>query len=248
MNAPSRLTRRQVLRQLVLGSAMSWFAGAWHAQAVVASVVPVPTIGTLKLKIAQFPVLAAYGGSVRLRVGLSYPIAVNRGVGDAFYAVSTRCQHLGCVVDAFDPSNNLMSCGCHGSSYHIDGSLAGGPAKLGLDTFLIAFDGVEDIQVTLPGVAFGAQQIDVESVVAGTRRARLDFHPELFSVYRVEYRTDLGLPAQLAQFALSLDDPANLSSYTHTDLSNPSPRLSLFVEVPQPKGFLSLVLEATEYE
>lgn len=248
MNAPSGLTRRQVIRQLVLGSAISFFAGAWQAQAVLASVMPVPTTGTLKLKIPQFPVLAGYGGSVRLRVGLSHPIAVNRGVGDAFYAVSTRCQHLGCIVNAFDAGLNVIRCGCHGSTYHIDGSLAGGPAARGLDTFPIRFDGVEDIAVTLPGVAFGAQQIDVESVVAGTRRARLDFYPELFSVYRVEYRTDLGRPAHLASFALSLEGAANLSSYTHTDINDPSPRVSLYVEVPEPKGFLSLVLEATEYQ
>ena len=40
---------------------------------------------------------------------------------------AVNCSHLGCSV-AWTPSDSLFECPCHGSRFHIDGSVAHGPA------------------------------------------------------------------------------------------------------------------------
>ena len=41
-------------------------------------------------------------------------------------ALSARCPHLGCTISRV--SGNLLVCPCHGSTFHLDGSVVTGPA------------------------------------------------------------------------------------------------------------------------
>ncbi len=44
-----------------------------------------------------------------------------------FYALSSVCTHLGCMT-RFDKENDQIACPCHGSRFHLDGSVKQGPA------------------------------------------------------------------------------------------------------------------------
>ncbi len=41
-------------------------------------------------------------------------------------AFSARCTHLGCLIDR--TAVDLLVCPCHGSRFHLDGTVAAGPA------------------------------------------------------------------------------------------------------------------------
>lgn len=45
---------------------------------------------------------------------------------DGFQAISLVCPHLGCEVEAHEDG---FACPCHGSRFHLDGSLLKGPAN-----------------------------------------------------------------------------------------------------------------------
>lgn len=47
-------------------------------------------------------------------------------VGGEVRALSARCTHLGCVIDR--TADDLLVCPCHGSRFHLDGTVATGPA------------------------------------------------------------------------------------------------------------------------
>ena len=46
---------------------------------------------------------------------------------EGFYALSSTCTHLGCMT-TYDRDHHELACPCHGSRFHLDGSVAQGPA------------------------------------------------------------------------------------------------------------------------
>ena len=46
--------------------------------------------------------------------------------GDQVRAFSARCTHLGCEINR--TTDNQLVCPCHGSRFHLDGTVAAGPA------------------------------------------------------------------------------------------------------------------------
>jgi Rieske Fe-S protein len=244
------LSRRQIVRQFIVGSVASWVGGAWISQRVVAVQSPIGgSVATVRVRPSLFPVLFAVGGSVRLNVGLDYPVAINRGPGNAFYAVNTRCAHQGCTVNAFDSGPNVMRCGCHGSTYTIDGSLAGGPATRGLDRYEAVFDGNDTVTVRVPGVTFAAQAIEVQSTAAPTQRIKLTFTPSIFSRYEVHYTQTLAGTPQVASFSRTPTGAATETVYQNTvfDPENPLPTVTLYVDAVGTRGFFSIALLLSEY-
>ncbi|MFF0607802.1 ubiquinol-cytochrome c reductase iron-sulfur subunit [Nocardia tengchongensis] len=57
----------------------------------------------------------------------------------SFLGFSATCTHLGCQVNSV--SGGLIRCPCHGSTFNLDGSVAGGPAPRALDSRAIRVDG-----------------------------------------------------------------------------------------------------------
>jgi len=49
-----------------------------------------------------------------------------------FSGFSTTCTHAGCKVNKVE--NALIECPCHGSTFHLDGTVAHGPATRPLDS------------------------------------------------------------------------------------------------------------------
>ena len=72
-----------------------------------------------------------------------------------FYAMSSVCTHLGCMVQHQSASNakEVFFCPCHGSRFDHEGGVVGGPAPRPLDRVALAIDGgdlVVDIKETVP--------------------------------------------------------------------------------------------------
>lgn len=79
--------------------------------------------------------LAAPNGMLLVRApNFPIPLVLRRLDGQNLTALSTVCTHKGCEVrilpDAFE-------CPCHGSSYHLDGTVEEGPATQPLQRFAV---------------------------------------------------------------------------------------------------------------
>lgn len=248
MDTHSPASRRHVIRQFVLGTAASWLGGFTRIDQVLASdAPPVETIGTVLVKVSDFPALASVGGSLRLDVGLSQPILINRSAA-GFHALSAKCQHQGCTVEPYSVALGVIRCTCHGSQYNIDGSLNQGPATLGLNRFQSSFDGSNVVSVTVPGVTFAAREIAVISAAGNSKRLRLAFNASVFTNYQVHYRPTLSASPQVIPFALTAAGAATQTTYRNTvfDINNPLPIVTLYVDATGSSGFFSIVLLPTQ--
>jgi menaquinol-cytochrome c reductase iron-sulfur subunit len=63
-------------------------------------------------------------------------VFVTRSANGKMQAVSSSCSHLGCSV-AFDRQKEQFLCPCHLGSFHLDGSVAGGPPPKPLEKLTI---------------------------------------------------------------------------------------------------------------
>ncbi len=71
------------------------------------------------------------GGGAVVRVRGEH-CAVHRDPQGALHAVSAVCTHMGCLV-GFNDAERTWDCPCHGSRFHVDGSIAQGPATRPLE-------------------------------------------------------------------------------------------------------------------
>ena len=199
--------------------------------------------GVLKVTVSDYPPLLNEGGSIQLNVTGSspHPLMINRGAGNTFYTLDSDCQHQHCVVPPYDSVTGNIRCNCHGSRYAIDGSLLGGPATRGLNSFESTFDGVDTLSVIIPGIFFSTE-IAVEPMAMSGRRMRLTFNIRPFSTYQVHFQDLLGDIPEVIPFASTPTGVADLTSaFTQT-----SP-VSVYVDAPGSRGFYSIALIATPY-
>lgn len=82
---------------------------------------------TIRVRLDQAAGLTKTGGS--LVIGEATTIVINAASGD-YRAYSNVCPHAGCGIYEF--ANARIRCGCHGSTFDIDGGLLEGPATTGL--------------------------------------------------------------------------------------------------------------------
>ncbi|MFZ4764603.1 MAG: ubiquinol-cytochrome c reductase iron-sulfur subunit [Roseimicrobium sp.] len=234
------MTRREVARQFTLGMASWWASGVWTSQPVLAESTPgrFATDATLTLPITAFPVLANHGGSVRLEVGIDQPIIISRAA-DVFYAVGTICTHAGFRVNIYNAAQGAIQCPCHGSQYFIDGTVKAGPAGLPLNRYITSFDGTQ-LQVTLPGAAYSARDIQLVSSNAGTMRLKLRFYPEPSTSYQVHFTLSPLASGQAVPFSLTAGGAATQTTYTNTRTTL-GPIVDLYVDVTGSSGFFSIV-------
>lgn len=66
------------------------------------------------------------------------PVLVVRISVDTFRALSMRCTHLGCTVNA--PASERVTCSCHGSAFALDGTVITGPAAIPLHAYQTTYD------------------------------------------------------------------------------------------------------------
>ncbi|WP_405484400.1 ubiquinol-cytochrome c reductase iron-sulfur subunit [Nocardia sp. NBC_00511] len=64
---------------------------------------------------------------------------ITQPAAGTFQGFSSTCTHLGCKVNSV--ADGLIKCPCHGSTFNLDGTVAGGPAPRALDSRAIRVDG-----------------------------------------------------------------------------------------------------------
>jgi cytochrome b6-f complex iron-sulfur subunit len=62
-------------------------------------------------------------------------ILVEHNSDDTYKALSGICTHQSCIVSAFDGSNSVFVCPCHGSQFDLNGNVKQGPATTKLRTY-----------------------------------------------------------------------------------------------------------------
>jgi Rieske Fe-S protein len=62
-------------------------------------------------------------------------VLVEHNSDDTYKALSGICTHQSCLVSAFDGSNSVFVCPCHGSQFDLNGNVKKGPANTKLKTY-----------------------------------------------------------------------------------------------------------------
>jgi Rieske Fe-S protein len=75
----------------------------------------------------------------------------NAGQVNAF---AINCSHLGCSV-ALNPTAGSFDCPCHGSRFHLDGTVLRGPAAYPLSHLKWAQDAADPTTITVDGLILG---------------------------------------------------------------------------------------------
>jgi Rieske Fe-S protein len=129
------LGRRRVIAAatgLAAAGAASGCGGATGGSATAAPAAPstvetpAAAAGSAGTKLGPAADVPVGGGTVyeTLEVVVTQPEA------GRFEGLSAVCTHTGCIVDKV--ADGLIECPCHGSRYHLDGTVARGPAPRAL--------------------------------------------------------------------------------------------------------------------
>lgn len=247
-NPSALLDRRRWLKRFVVGTAVSLGGPAWIGRALAEIEAGFPEKAVLRLKISDYPALAAPGGSIQLLFNQIYkPLTLNRVSEDQFVTLDSICKHSGCTVGRFVAENNQMRCPCHGSRYDIEGRVfrdADGnstePAPSDLNRFETTFQsGV--VSITLPGIALGMKSIHVHDRTEQIVRLKLVFPVTGFSVYEIRYQPDLTATFSPVKFSKTAEGPA--------DQTVAAPEIdgffTAYVDSTGPRGFFVVGLRLT---
>ncbi|MCI0534667.1 MAG: Rieske (2Fe-2S) protein [Verrucomicrobiales bacterium] len=252
------LQRRPFIKTFAFATAYSSLLGRSRTNIVAAEVQPlaVPSTGTLRVRLQDFPALLQESGSVRLGInplrgrppagptpnGQFYPVIINRGANATFFALNSRCTHQGCAVDAMDASSNLITCPCHGSIFSTEGRRISGLATAPLAKYTVSFDGRDTLQVQIPNLGYSIVSSSVQEAGSGGARFRLDFRALRNVEYEVHFRKSIDEDPTPITFATTPDAPIEqnvLTATTNTDVS-------LFVERSSVAGFYVVSARVSE--
>lgn len=255
-------SRRRFIKSFVLGTASAIVAGQpWRGAFLAQAAQPASIdVGILKIKLSDYPSLLNEFGSVRLGLnpmasdstgplGFFYPILVNRGFGNEFYALDTYCHHEGFIVPPYDAFEGCMTCPGHGSKYAIDGTLiSDGPASGPLDRYNLTYDGDETLTIEVPRLGYSVAAIPIQST--SPPRLLLDFPTKEGVEYEVQFRQRMEDAWTAVPFSRSLDGSEDSTSMI-ADPFDPStyPNASIYVSRTTATGFYAVsvkVLNLTE--
>ncbi len=258
MKSDSSLHRRRFIKTFTFATACSSLFGKVWTDILAAEISPlaVASTGTLRIKLPDFPALLSESGSVRLGInplrgfppagpmpnGQFYPVIINRGANNTFYALNSRCTHQSCVVDPMDASSNQINCPCHGSVFAVDGKRLGGPATGALAKYTLKFNGQDALEVQIPGLGYSVIGSSVQAPGTGPSRFRLDFSALRNVDYEVRFRESLDKDWGSVPFSTTPEGLAEQTVFTPT--SNTS--ASLYVERSSSAGFYTVAVRVAE--
>jgi Rieske Fe-S protein len=197
--------------------------------------------GTMVISLSDFPSLQSEFGSVRIGTsglrnnvpeGLFYPLLINRGPENQFYALNSECSHAGCVVRAYTRAANACVCPCHGSRYAIDGRRVSGPASFDLLSYPVTFDGSNTLRVELPDFPLF---VSVLRAQAPDARVCLEFHAFAKLEYEVAFRESWAAPWDPVSFSITPDGPADQTVLIGDDLG-----VNVYVDSGLQTGFYAV--------
>lgn len=246
---PGALSRRRFIKHFVVGTAFSTILGKNWCATVLANCTPTTsTAGILQVRLSDFPALQSEQGSVRLALnpftdngpmGPYYPVLVNRGTGNQFFALVSRCTHQGCVVPPFD--GNASVCPCHGSMFRIDGTvIPGSPAPTSLQRYPINFDGADLLCIEVPNFKYSLAASSVETGVGP--RFRLQFAAKSRVSYEVRFRQSPTDAGTAVPFATTEGGDATSTVFS----SNTNTPATVYVDRTTQAGFYSVAVQITE--
>jgi Rieske Fe-S protein len=225
MNLFEDQSRRRFVKTFVFGAATAAVLGKPWRGTFLAEAAPIPAgtnLGILQVKISDYPSLLEEFGSVRLGfnpifsdssgpVGFFYPVLINHGVGDEYYAMDSGCPHAGYVVPVYDAIEGAMVCPGHGSHYAIDGTVfPDQPSSSSLSRFDLIYDGDDTLTIKVPFLGYSVTGTAVQSSAAP--RFQLGFPTFAAVEYEVRFRARIENPWTAVPFATSLDGPADQMS------------------------------------
>lgn len=245
------ISRRQLIKHVVTGTAMSTVLGRPWLTSLIADCTPVQTgAGILRVKLSEFPALQNDGGGVRLSlnpfvasstsVTPFYPVLINRIGAGNFVGLSSRCTHQGCVVSAYDEGSGGCLCRCHGSLFAIDGRRLSGLASSALTKYRLFFDGVDQLCIEIPGLGFSVTPSVADSSVGP--RIRLQFATRRNVNYEIHYRKSISETGIVVPFSKTQDGTTTETVLTPT--SNGT--TTIFVDRPEGSGFYSVSIQTLE--
>jgi Rieske Fe-S protein len=254
-------SRRHFIKSFVLGTTSAIVAGQpWRGAFLAQAQAADPDVGILKIKLSDYPSLLNEFGSVRLGlnpmasdstgpIGFFYPILINRGFGNEFYALESFCWHEGCVVPPFDPEENAMVCPCHQSHYDIDGTVW--PDQMSsnsLTRYNLAYDGDETLTIEVPRLGYSVSAIPIQNT--NPPKLLLDFPTKEYVEYEVQFRQRMEDAWTVVPFSRSLDGAEDSLSMI-ADPFDPGtyPNASIYVSRTRAMGFYAVsvkVLNLTE--
>jgi len=200
----------------------------------------------LRVNVSGFDALKNENGSVRLALnaftltGTSnafYPVLVNRGANNQFFALDTRCTHMGCVVPPFNATAGASVCPCHSSRFRIDGTVVpGSPATRALQSFPVSFDGVDLLCIEIATLGYTVSETSVQSGTGA--RVQLQFPTRTGVKYEVLFRQSLAGAGVVVPFATTIGGAA-----TATVLTGNNAAATLFVDRTSDAGFYSIAVQ-----
>ncbi len=250
MNRRAPGSRRQFIKSFVVGTAFSTNLGKeWCATVLAACQPATQTGGILRVKLSDFPALQGANGSVRLALnpfsevgpsGSFYPVLVNRGTNNQFFALNTRCTHQFCVVPPFDVGSGASVCPCHGSRFRIDGTvIPGSPAFSSLQRFTVNLDGTDLLCIEIPNLRYALTTTTVQSGVGP--RVRLQFQTRSNLSYEVLFRQSFSEAGTVVPFSTTESDVASESVLTGNNQM-----ATIYVDRTSEAGFFTVAVQVTE--
>ena len=244
------LNRRSFLKTFTYSLAGSMLLGKESQQWLVGSAhAATGPAGELRINLTEFSSLQNPNGSVRLALnpftstranGEYFPIIVNRLQDGTYAALSSKCTHDNCVVNAFSAAQNACICFCHGSRFGIDGRRISGPASRNLDTYAVRQEGEDILVIEVPGLQFSVEMTTANSA-AGNKVIELSFPTKDRVPYEILYRPNLDSEWTPVNFSASAEGPFNQQEIA----GNQSTR-TVFVQPEGQSGFYAVSVVVKE--
>ena len=244
-------TRREVVKSLLWGSALSVVGEKVMSQAITGQIHAAGPVskGSLKLRIADFPVLGATNGSLRLGssgigsdktpLGIYPPVIINRGASNTFFALDARCPHAGCVVGTYKTSVSCMTCPCHSSKFKLDGGFLNGPANISLIRYPVSQDQLGFIAVEIEEMTVN---VVIKPLSSNPRHPfKLTFLAFEHITYEVRFRAFNSTTSRVVPFSLTADSTTQQSSLLLT--TTPDDDTSIFIDPPTENGMIQIAIQ-----
>jgi cytochrome b6-f complex iron-sulfur subunit len=231
----SKIGRRQYLKNflLVTGALIAEVMFTRSASAVGSN------SGVLRINVSSLAALVPVGGSVLVTYDAgATQLLINRASAGNFYVLNPTCTHAGCTVDLYVAANQGISCPCHGSFFGISGQVLNGPANRPLASYQSSFDGDDTLSVTVPGLEFYIESVQLESPTAAGRRLKISFPTHSFASYSIQRTANLTDAPQTINFATTATGAAN-----QTTLLGSGEPMSVWVDASGSSGFFTLSLQ-----
>ncbi len=237
--------RRRFLRTLVYGSVLSGLGSTIFKETVHADigVELTSSVGTLRIRLEDYPSLAQPTGSIRIGVnplrsnhlpnGTFFPILINRLDDQELVCLSAECTHASCAVRPFSPRAKAHICPCHGSRFNLDGSRIGGPASSELERYDSEIVNEEILEIKVPRLGFNMNGCFEKTM--SPCPLRLEFPARRGVTYQVIRKESMNASWMPSTFALEAGQPP-----THTELKGDDSIRSVYVPEVGEQGFYAI--------